>query len=303
VDHQLTGGDYAAARGGRVVALTLPDTFRLRLNFQSGFILDILPGWDKLMALPAAEKLARLRDPAGRAEMDSLAQSLEGPTRAIGNWASYVLLEVFSPEYERFQGRTVGDVARELGRSAWDTLADIVVADDLRTVIANQDRGQDDATWRRRVEVWRDPRAIVGASDAGAHLDMIDSFSYSTTLLGKAFREHGLIPVEEAVQLLSGAPAALYGLVDRGVLRAGAWADVVLFDPDRVGPGAVGTRFDLPGGAGRVYGEAVGIEHVFVNGIEAVAGGIITDERPGRMLRSGRDTATVRPGVRPAGGV
>ena len=75
VQHQLTGGDIAAAEGGRVLALTLPDTFRLRLNLRSGFVLDILPGWDKLMALPPDEKLAMLRDPEGRAEMDRLAQS------------------------------------------------------------------------------------------------------------------------------------------------------------------------------------------------------------------------------------
>src|SRR3954452_3715786 len=75
VQHQLTGGDIAEAKGGTVRALTLPDTFRLRLNLRSGFVLDILPGWDKLMALAPEAKLAMLRDPAGRAEMDRLAQS------------------------------------------------------------------------------------------------------------------------------------------------------------------------------------------------------------------------------------
>ena len=190
VQHQLTGGDIAAERGGRVLALTLPDSFRLRINFTSGFVFDILNGWDKLMALPVDEKLRQLRDPATRAEWDRLAQSTEGSVRAIGNWAGYVLLETFSAETKPFEGRIVGDVATELGKSAWDTMADVAVADGLRTVFANQDRGQDDATWKRRVEVWRDPRAIVGASDAGAHLDMIDSFSFSTTLIAKAVREH-----------------------------------------------------------------------------------------------------------------
>jgi N-acyl-D-aspartate/D-glutamate deacylase len=293
VDHQLRGGDYAGQRGGRVLALTLPDSFRLRLNLRSGFVLDILPGWDRLMALPDQQKLAMLRDPGGRAEMDRLAQSAEGPTRALANWAGYTLLETSAAEWKPYAGRAIGDVARETGRTPWDTLADIAVADELRTVIANQDRGQDRASWERRVEVWRDPRAIVGASDAGAHLDMIDSFSYCTTLLGKAHREHGLLPIEEAVHLLTGAPAALYGLVDRGYLLAGAWADITVLDPTRVGPAPVYTRFDLPGGAGRVYGEADGIEHVFVTGEEVVSGRAMTDARPGRVLRSGTDTTTV----------
>ena len=225
--------------------------------------------------------------------MDRLAQSTEGPMRAIGNWGAYVLLETFTDEYRPYQGRTLADIAAELGRTPWDTLADIAVADGLTTVIANQDRGQDEASWARRVEVWRDGRAVVGASDAGAHLDMIDSFSFSTTLLARTVRERHLLPMEEAIHFLTGSPAALYGLRDRGRLAAGAHADVVVLDPATIGPGPVHTRFDLPGGAGRIYGEAEGIAHVLVNGVPAVEGGDVLDARPGTLLRSGRDTDTV----------
>jgi hypothetical protein len=293
VQHQLRGSDLAAEAGGRVLALTLPDTFRLRLNFTSGFILDILNGWDALMALPADEKMRQLQDPAMRAEWDRLAQSTEGSTRSIGNWGAYWLLETFSEQWKPHEGRLIVDIARDLGRSAWDTLADIVVDDRLRTVIASQDKGQGDDTWERRVEVWRDPRAIVGASDAGAHLDMIDSFSYATTMLARAVRERPLMPLEEAVHHLTGRPAELYGLVERGRLEVGFHADVAIFDPATVGPGPVYTKFDLPGGAGRVYGEAVGIAHVIVNGERCVENGELLAARPGALLRSGRDTTTV----------
>jgi N-acyl-D-aspartate/D-glutamate deacylase len=293
VQHQLTGGDIAAERGGTVLALTLPDTFRLRINLLSGFIFDILNGWDRLMALPLDEKLRQLRDPASRAEWDRLAQATEGTPRAIGNWAGYILLETFSDETKPYEGRTVGEVAQQRGVSAWDAMADIAIADGLRTVFATQDRGQDDATWRRRVEVWRDPRAVVGASDAGAHLDMIDSFSFATTLLAKAVREHGLMPVEEAVHHLTGRPAGVYGLRGRGRIEVGAAADIVVFDPSTIGPGPVHTRFDLPGGAGRVYGGAVGVHHVVVNGVPCVDGEELLEARPGTILRSGRDTDTV----------
>jgi N-acyl-D-aspartate/D-glutamate deacylase len=88
VQHQLKGFDIAAERGGKVIALTLPDTFRIRLNFKSGFILDILNGWDELMALPDDVKLTMMRDPKGREEMNRLAQSTQGPTRSIGNWGA-----------------------------------------------------------------------------------------------------------------------------------------------------------------------------------------------------------------------
>ena len=290
VDHQLAGSDRAAERGGRVVALTLPDTLRTWLNFRSGFILDILPGWESLMALPDADKLAALSDPATRAEWDRLAQTEQGPTRSIAHWATYLVVESTDPT---LVGRAVGAIATERGLSAWDALAEMVVADRLKTVISAPDKGQDDATWAKRVEVWRDPRTLVGASDAGAHLDMIDSFSYATTLLARTVRERPLLPIEEAIALLTDRPARLYGLRDRGRVAEGWWADLVLLDPATIGPGPLTTRYDLPAGAGRIYGEAQGIHHVIVNGEVAVSGGEFTPARPGRLLRSGRDTVTV----------
>ena len=292
-DHQLSTYEYAADRGGKVIALTLPDSFRIRLNFKSGFVLDILHGWDKLMALPADAKLAMLRDPAGRRKMNELAQQTQGAVRAIANWGTYTLCETHTDEYKRFIGRPIGEIATELGKTAWDALCDIVVADGLRTSIASADRGQDDASWERRVEVWRDPRALVGASDAGAHLDMIDSFALPTLMLAKAVRQRQLLPVEEAVHYLTGAPAALYGLRDRGLLAEGRAADVVVFDPTTIDPGQLYTKFDLPAGAGRLFSQPDGIEHVFVNGQHCVEGREMTDARPGSMIRSGRDTDTV----------
>ena len=274
-------------------ALTLPDTFRLRLNFRSGFILDILNGWDSLMALAPEEKLAMLRDPAGRKKMNDLAQMTEGPTRSIANWGGYIILETFTDKWKKYEGRIVGEVAAALDRDPFDLLCEIVVDDNLNTVIANQDRGQDRETWERRVEVWRDHRAVVGASDAGAHLDMIDSYAFSTTLLARAVREHELMPLEEAVFHLTDRPARLYGIKNRGRVREGWCADLCVFDPSSVGPGPAQMRFDLPAGAGRVYGESVGIEHVIVNGVPAVRQNEALDVRPGTLLRSGRDTETV----------
>jgi N-acyl-D-aspartate/D-glutamate deacylase len=293
VQHQLNGFDVAASRGGHVLALTLPDTFRMRLNFKSGFILDILAGWDRLMALPDDEKLSMLKDPAGRAEMDRLAQSTPGNARNVANWAAYVLLQTFTEKWKPFEGRTIGDIAQERGVTPFDALCDIAVDDNLLTVITNVDKGQDDETWKRRVEVWRDHRAIVGASDAGAHLDMIDSYAFSTTLLARAVRERALMPVEEAVYQLTDRPARLYGLKGRGRLATGWAADITVFDATTIGPGPAEMRFDLPGGAGRVYGEANGVEHVIINGVPSVRGKQLLDARAGTLLRSGRDTDTV----------
>jgi len=292
VEEALRASDYAAEHGGRVLALTLPDSLRTRLTFLSGFVLDLLPDWAEFVSRPTAEKMGRLADPVRRAALDRSAQSAAGNLRSIANWAAY-RLETFSADTKVYDGRMVGEVARERGASAWDTLCDIALADELRTGLFSPDRGQDDASWELRAQVWRDGRAVVGASDAGAHLDMIDSFSYATTLLARAVRQRGLLSFEEAVSLLTDAPARLYGLRGRGRIAEGWHADVVVLDPERVGPGPVHTRFDLPGGAGRLYGEAEGIEHVLVNGREVVRGPQFLEARPGTLLRSGRDTETV----------
>jgi N-acyl-D-aspartate/D-glutamate deacylase len=297
---QLGASDRAEERGARVLALTVPVVMQLHLNFRSGFIFDALPGWGPTMALPPEEKVRALADPATRKRLREGAESDSGLFRAMLQWDRLRIGETFAPENEGLTGRTVGDVARERGGDPFEVLLDVAVADELRTVILPPATGDDAESWRLRAAVWRDPRAVVGASDAGAHLDMLATFMYTTSLLAAA-RRHELLSLEEAVRLLTDVPARLYGLRDRGRLVEGSSADVVVFDAARVAPGPVHTRNDLPAGAGRLYAEAEGIDHVLVNGVEVVRERRVTGERPGTLLRSGRDTDTVEvPGVAPS---
>ena len=297
---QLEASDRAAEQGGRVLALTVPAVMQLHLNFRSGFLFDALPGWGPTMALPDEEKMRALTDPGVRRQLRESAESDTGLFRAMLRWDRLQIGETFAPENQALSGRTVADVAAERGADPFDALLDVVVADDLRTVLMPPARGDDPESWRLRSEAWRDPRVVVGASDAGAHLDMLATFSYSTSLLA-ANRAHDLLPLEEAVHLLTDVQARLYGIRDRGRIAEGWYGDVVVFDENRVGPGPVHTRYDLPAGAGRLYAEAEGIEHVLVNGTEIVAGGALTGDRPGTLLRSGQDTETVEVAGVPAG--
>jgi N-acyl-D-aspartate/D-glutamate deacylase len=297
---QLEASDRAAEQGGRVLALTVPAVMQLHLNFRSGFLFDALPGWGPTMALPDEAKTRALTDPDVRRQLRESAESDTGLFRAMLRWDRLQIGETFAPENQGLSGRTVADVAAERGADPFDALLDVVVADDLRTVLMPPARGDDPESWQLRSQAWRDPRVVVGASDAGAHLDMLATFSYSTSLLA-ANRAHALLPLEEAVHLLTDVQARLYGIRDRGRIAEGWHADLVVFDEDRVGPGPVHTRHDLPAGAGRLYAEAEGIEHVLVNGTEIVAGGALTGDRPGTLLRSGQDTETVEVAGVPAG--
>ena len=291
-EHNLAASDYATEHGARVIALTVPFAPLPRLCFDSGFLLDSIPGWEKPMALPHAEKKAMLASPDGR---NVLREAALQPTTGfkVSNWAIYVINETFAPENKQWEGKSVAEIAKARGVDEFDALCDIVVADDLMTGFGFPSRPDDDETWQVRMKVWRDSRAVIGASDAGAHLDFLASFNYATVLLGGPVRERHLMPIEEAVNLLTDVPARLYGLTGRGRLEPGWHADVVVIDPETVGAQDVRMRFDLPTGAPRLYGGANGIDHVIVNGTEIVDHGEFTDARPGTLLRSGRDTETV----------
>jgi N-acyl-D-aspartate/D-glutamate deacylase len=293
---QLAAGTAAAARGATVVALTLPHSMQLRLSFEHGAILDGLPGWREVFALPVDERLAALSDPETRRRLDAGAQSDEaGILRHLAQWDRLIFDETFAAENADAQGRSVSEVARARGRAPFDALLDVVVADRLRTGLRPPIPTSEE-DWVLRAQVWQDPRAIVGGSDAGAHLDTMCGAIYSTSMLGDGVRARGLLSWEQAVRQLTDVPARLYGLRDRGRLVPGAYADVVVFDPSSIGHGGVRTRNDLPGGASRLYAEATGVCHVFVNGTEIARSGAFTGEVPGHVLRSGRDTDTVHAG-------
>jgi N-acyl-D-aspartate/D-glutamate deacylase len=300
-ERQLDASTVAADRGATVVALTLPHTMSIRLSFEHGAVLDGLPGWREVFALPLPERMARLADPEVRQRLDTAAHSKEaGILAALANWRNLVIDETFSQANAGLAGRTVGAIADERGQEPFDALLDVVLADRLRTGL-RPPIPESEEDWALRAEVWKDPRTVVGGSDAGAHLDMMCGAVYSTSMLGDGVRQRGLLRWEEAIRQLTEVPARLYGLRDRGRVEVGWAADLVVLDPDRVGHGPVHTRDDLPGGAGRLYAEAEGIEHVLVNGVEIVDSGQLTGATPGAVLRSGRDTDTVTvPGRRPA---
>jgi N-acyl-D-aspartate/D-glutamate deacylase len=292
--HQLRASDVARERGGHVVALTMPHLMRIRLSFLTGFVLDALPDWGPVIGLPPVERVAALWDPEVRRRLDAGAHSPEaGVLAGLANWKILEVAETFAPENADVEGRTIGEITAERGGDPFDVLLDIVCADELRTGLRPPAFGDGDEDWAERAKAWHDDRTIVGASDAGAHLDMMCGAVYSTSLLGSGVRERGLISLEEAIRQLTSVPARLYGLRDRGVLAAGARADVVVFDAATVGPGPERTRTDLPGGAPRLYADARGVEHVLVNGAELVRGGELTGALPGQLLRSRHDTTTV----------
>ena len=294
VPRQLSAGDVAAERGGQIVALTLPVLVPMNMSFLNHCGLFLIPGWGEVLRLPLAERMAKLQDPDVQAHLLERSASPEaGVFRRIADFENYIIGDTYSPTNEGFKGRRVGDVAQERGQDAFATLIDIVVADDLATVLWPIPPDGDDASWEMRRQVWADDRAMLGGSDAGAHLDRMCGAPFATRFLGDSLRGRKLVPVERAVQLMTEVPARLFGLRDRGVLVEGAHADVVVVDPENVGSELAELVHDLPGDSPRLTADSIGVVKVFVNGTVTVIDGVATGDLPGQILRSGRDTATV----------
>ena len=294
IAQQLRPSDRAAELGGRVVALTMPTLAGMNMNFATFCALWLLPGWREVLDRPIPERIEQLRDPEVRRTLDERAKSPEaGVVRRLSGWGGYLIGDTFSPENAGLSGRLVSDIAAERGISDFDALLDVVIADDLRTVLWPSQSDDDEASWTLRAELWEDPRVLIGGSDAGAHLDRMSGAPYPTKWLADCIRGRKLVSMETAIRLLTSAPADLFGLVDRGRIVEGAHADLFVFDPDTVGAGPLYMTPDLPGGNARLVADSTGVAHVFVNGVETVRDGVGTGARPGTLFRSGRDTVTV----------
>ncbi len=292
---QVAACQRAADAGGRVVALTMPVLVGMNMSFLTHCALAMLPGvWGEVLTLPVDQRMQRLRDPEVRARMaDDAASPEAGVFSRLVGWGRYRIGDTFSAENESVRGRLVADIAAERGIGELDALVDVVLADDLRTVLWPGPTDDDDESWRLRAEAWENPNVMIGGSDAGAHLDRMSGAPYTTAFLGDCIRGRRLATMERAVQFMTDAPARLFGLRGRGRVEVGGHADLVVFDPTEVDAGEVTLVPDLPGGAGRLVSPSRGVHRVLVGGEVTVADGEATGARPGRVLRSATDTVTV----------
>ncbi len=291
---QLEASRAAERAGGKIVALTMPTLVPMNMSFRNHCALFLIPGWGDVMGLPVEERIEKLKDPAVRAQLDELAHAESaGVFRRLSKWSNYIIGDTFSPTNEGLSWRDVGSIAEEQGKEPFDALLDLVIADELRTVLWPKASDGDAASWEARVPVWEDPGALIGGSDAGAHLDRMCGANYPTSFLGDCLRNRKLVPMEQAVHWMTQAPADLFGLHDRGRVAEGLRADLFVFDPATVASEPATLVEDLPGGSPRLVADSIGVTRVLVNGVETVVDGKPTGNLPGTLLRSGTDTVTV----------
>ncbi|HPU39090.1 MAG TPA: amidohydrolase family protein, partial [Microthrixaceae bacterium] len=224
--NQLAAMDKAAADGARVVALTMPVIVGMNMSFLNYCALNMMPDWGDILGLPLLERIEKLKDPDTRRFMETRAASRDaGVFARLTGWDTYVIGDTFAAANEGLTGRRVGDIAAERGSdSPFDTLLDIVIADDLRTVLWPGATDADPESWELRRLAWQHPSVMLGGSDAGAHLDRMQGANYPTRFLADCIRGRKLTTIEDAVRMMTTVPAQLFGLRDRGVIAEGAHA-------------------------------------------------------------------------------
>ncbi|MDA8356478.1 MAG: amidohydrolase family protein [Actinomycetota bacterium] len=275
--------DAAHARGVEVWPQVSCRPLVFQMNLAEPFTLNMRPSFAALMDCPIGERIAAYRDPAWREAAWAELNGAGGIGGLPFNWAAVSVAE--SSSHPQWADRPVLDLAAELGVTALDVMLDLSLEDELDTrfwsVVANDD--QDAIAWL----LPRD-HVLLGLADSGAHVSQLCDACFATDLLGNWVRGREVMSLERAVHKLTGEPAAVYGLDDRGTLAVGKAADLCVFDPDTVAPGPLRRLRDFPAGGERLTADApVGMTHTLVNGVPVLLEGMpCEDARPGELLHA-----------------
>ena len=245
------------------------------------------PSWDPILRLSDAEKIRAYSDPEVRKKLHD--EAVEGTAEMSGsnlarNW--YDHMWVAGPVLEKHQwmkGKTIREIAREQGKGLIDAFLDVVVEEQLETVIRHATGNVDKEIM---TQILNYPKAIVGLSDGGAHVQFHGGYGYSTNLLGYWVREQQVMSLEKAVRRLTFESASTFGIYDRGLLHPGMAADITIFDPDTVRVLPEDVVHDFPAGGWRVRELAEGIKCTIVNGEVLIEDGKPTGALPGRVMRN-----------------
>jgi len=276
--------DETAARGGRMFAQVHSRALTVVLSFKTNLPFDRLPVWRELRALPLEQQAQRLRDPELRRRLVEAARERD-ERRPIGAEARLGSYEwIFVMDTPDGPHRSVAAVARERGVDPVEAMIDLALEKNLDRFflqpIANEN--QDHA-----LELIKHPRTVVTFSDSGAHVSQIMDASLQTHLLSHWVRAKQAITLEQAVRMLSFEPATYWGFRDRGLIREGMAADLLVFDPETIAAEMPEVVRDLPAGARRLTQRARGIAATVVNGEIVLRDGKPTGALPGQLLRGG----------------
>jgi N-acyl-D-aspartate/D-glutamate deacylase len=274
----------AQARGHRVVGQVSPRPFELWTRLDApGVLVRVLPTLSDAVKRGGADAVRKMaRDPDAMARLCEEGARIRPSLIFSGRW-DHVHVR-YSPRNGDLRDRDLATISDAQGLDPVEAMIDIAIGDDFETQFAIAMRSPDD---NRLGELVAHPAAQLGGSDAGAHTQSNTDSCYAVWTLQHWVRERGVLSLEAAVAMLTGRQAELFGIRDRGRIAVGMYADLVLFDPARVGIADVNYVTDMPAGGTRLVAEPVGIAASVVNGTVVVRDGELTGALPGSLLLGG----------------
>jgi N-acyl-D-aspartate/D-glutamate deacylase len=275
--------DRAAERGAQMIGMSHSRGISFVNSFETRMPYDWHPEWQRVRSLPWSDQRKALRDPEVRHRMVQAAKTGEFPAATGAD-------SFHKPDFDRWivlqrpvpPNPTVAELAAQRNCDPIEMLLDLALETDFRQLYM-----QPALQWADEdvLAVMRHPRCVMTFSDSGAHVTQIMDSSIQTHLLAHWVRGKQAFSLEEAVRMITLAPAAAWGLSDRGLLREGMVADINVFDPERVAPTLPELRADLPTGAKRFEQRAEGILATIVAGEVTIENGEHSGAFPGRLLR------------------
>ncbi len=263
------------------------DTKGLEFTFKDWNLFDTSPNWREATLGSPTERKHKMEDPALRAALKAEwdAGIRPSPGQTEGSLEGPLVMEVAHPELQRYVGLRVGEIAAQEEKHVVDALLDLVVADDLETEFYWK-RNRHDPEYT--AELLRSPYTLPGISDGGAHVKFQPAGSYTTETITWLVRDTGVLSLEDAHYKLSYLPAFVGGIRDRGFIREGAPADIIVYDLEKLTLLPVEVAHDLPGGDWRRVQGAEGYRWTLVNGQVTFEDGNPSGALPGKLLRHGR---------------
>jgi N-acyl-D-aspartate/D-glutamate deacylase len=286
--YQLEYLDECAAAGAHVWGQTTTRSINAIFSLKSYLPFDVLPAWRELRRLPLAEQKQRLADPVTRRVLVAEEARMK-PRDNVFQGGGSATTDPRKPDYDNLYAMrdvewndpTVAALAAARGQHPVEVMIDLALANDNQMFVQPLVNEAPDHV----LAMLRHPRALATFSDSGAHVCQEMGSSLQTHMLSYWVRAREAFTLEQAVRKLAFDNAAAWGLADRGLLRAGYRADLVLFDPARVRPAMPTVEADLPSGARRLVQKAEGIAATIVSGQVTLENGKPTGRLPGVLLR------------------
>jgi len=255
--------------------------FNNRFNLKNAQVFDDLPTWKQILFTPIEQRMEIFRVPEVRQKLRSEAVENHFRSRFSRRWDLVYMIKASTPKNKPLEKKSVAEIAKMQEKDVLDAFLDLSLEEGLETLFqTSSNNGDENAV----AEILKSPCTLVGQSDAGAHLIYDAGYGYATRFLGYWVRDRKVMSLEEGVRKLTFMVASIFGLHDRGLIRPGMAADLVLFDPQTVSDCEPEMVHDLPGGEKRLVQKAVGVKMTIVNGEILTEEGRHSGALPGRVL-------------------